>query len=77
MGNLMWYEWDNLESFNAWHDDICQTLGIPNEQTLNYTLPFEVKDKVIAVVNDSESDGLTITNLRPPKLILENDVNLS
>jgi hypothetical protein len=73
----MWYEWNDLESFSAWHTDICQNLGIPNDQTLDYTKPIQVNDKVIAVVNNSESNGLTATDLRPPKLIFENDVNLS
>ncbi len=67
----MWYEWDSLASFNAWHTDICQTLGIPNEQTLDYTKPFEVENKVIAVVHLSEADGLIPTELRPPKKIGE------
>ena len=66
----MWYEWDNLESFNAWHTDICEALGIPNEQTLDYTKPIEVDGKVIAVVHQSEADELTPTELRPPKKII-------
>jgi hypothetical protein len=27
----MWYQWDDLESFDAWHKEICENLGIPNE----------------------------------------------
>lgn len=67
----MWYEWDNLESFDAWHTIICQELGIPNEQTLDYTKPIEVENKVIAVVHPTEADNLTPTELRPPKKILD------
>jgi hypothetical protein len=63
----MWYEWDNLESFNDWHLDICNVLGIPDDQTLDYTKPIEVDGKVIAVVHQSEADGLIATDLRPPK----------
>lgn len=70
----MWYEWDSLEGFNAWHTDICLSLGIPNEQTLDYTKPIVIKDKVIAVVHLSEADGLTPTDLRPPKKIGNLDV---
>lgn len=72
----MWYEWDDLESFNAWHDNICQSLDIPNEQTLDYTKPIEVANKVIAIVHISEANGLTATELRPPDTFdLKTDIN--
>jgi len=61
----MWYEWENLEVFNNWHNAICESLGIPNEQTLTYTIPVLIDNKVIAVVHQSESAGLTLTDLRP------------
>lgn len=61
----MWYEWENLETFNAWHSAICVELGIPNVQTLTYTIPLEIEGKIIAVVHPTESDGLTETHLRP------------
>lgn len=61
----MWYEWENLQSFNAWHNTLCENLSIPNEQTLTYTIPLEIQGKVIAVVHPTESDGLTPTDLRP------------
>ena len=64
---MMWYEWENIESFDAWHNAICEALSIPNEQTLTYTIPVLVNDKVIAVVNQSEAAGLTLTDLQPPK----------
>lgn len=73
----MFYEWDNLESFNVWHDQICQSLKIPDEQTIDYTKPIVVEGKVIAVVHDSEAMGLTPTDLRPPKKIGEQNVDLS
>jgi hypothetical protein len=63
----MWYEWESIESFNEWHFAICQALGIPNEQTTDYTKPIIVDDKIIAVVHDSEATGLTPTDLRPKK----------
>ena len=67
----MWYEWDSLESFNTWHTSICSALGIPNEQTTDYTKPFEVDGKWIAVVHNSEATGLTPTNLRLPVRVVE------
>ena len=66
----MWYQWDAIESFNLWHNNICATLGIPNAQTLDYTKPVEVKGKFIAVVHQNEAIGLVATSLRPPKLVL-------
>jgi hypothetical protein len=69
----MWYEWDSLEVFNAWHASICEILGIPDEQTLDYTKAFEVEDKVIAVVHSSEADGLILTDLRPSTKIGEHE----
>lgn len=74
MGYLMWYEWNNLESFNIWHTHICLSLGIPNEQTLDYTKPVQAENKIIAVVNLSEANGLTPTDLRPVRTIGENIV---
>lgn len=71
MGLVMWYEWDSLEDFNAWHDAICITLGIPDEQTLAYTKAIAVDDKFIAVVHDAEAAGLTPTELRVPKRVIE------
>lgn len=69
MGYLMWYEWNDLESFNIWHINICQILGIPNEQTIDYTKPIEVEGKVIAVVHSEQAAGLISTDLRPPSVI--------
>ena len=25
----MWYEWETLEDFNSWHQNLCQSLGYP------------------------------------------------
>jgi hypothetical protein len=61
----MWYEWESLQSFNTWHNAICQSLGIPDAQTLTYTMPVQIDNKVIAVVHQSEAAGLTLTDLRP------------
>ena len=61
----MWYEFNSLEEFNVWHTEICESLGIPNEQTTAYTEAIEVEGKWITVVHDSEAAGLTPTELRP------------
>ncbi len=66
----MWYEWDSFEDFNTWHDAICITLGIPDEQTLAYTKAIAVEDKFIAVVHDAEAAGLTSTELRVPERVI-------
>jgi len=74
-----WYEWDSLASFNTWHEAIIVELGLPiisvNQatgkpqpnavETVRYTNPFEVEDKVIAIVEDAQSANLTATTLRP------------
>lgn len=61
-----WYEWDSLELFNVWHETIKIKLGIPDEQTEAYTSAQEVEGRWIAVVEDSDAEGLSITELRPP-----------
>jgi hypothetical protein len=77
----MWYEWESLESFNAWHDALCLSLGYPiysiNQQTgeidLNaqatvaYTSVYEINGKWIARVESDHADGLTETALRLPQ----------
>jgi hypothetical protein len=78
--NLMeWYEWDSLESFEQWHNEIKSELGLPapsenqssgeideNAQwTINYTEVVQVENKWIARVENRHSDGLTSTNLTP------------
>ena len=77
----MWYEWDSLESFNAWHDAICLSLGYPiysinqltgeidldAQATVAYTTPHEVDGKWIARVEAEYADGLTETALRLPE----------
>ena len=60
----MWYEFNSLEEFNSWHTTICESLGIPDEFTTEYTKAFEVDGKWIAVVHDNEATGLTPTELR-------------
>jgi hypothetical protein len=59
----MWYEWDSLESFNAWHKAICTSLGIPDELTTAYTVAYPVENKFIAFVEDAHSEGLVLTSL--------------
>jgi hypothetical protein len=65
MANI--YEWDNREDFDLWHNEIMSRKGIPDEVTFAYTLPLEVNGKIIASVDDKDSDGLTVTDLRPPR----------
>ena len=72
----MWYEWDSLEDFNAWHNAICLKLGIPDEQTTDYTKAVTVENKFIAVVHDAESEGLTSTLLRPPIRVIDETTSI-
>ena len=81
MGALManWYQWDSWVEFNSWQEQMCIELGYPlqpiNEATgeidpnaqptLIYTVGYEVENKIIAVVKESESEGLTPTILKP------------
>jgi hypothetical protein len=82
MGYLMaknFYEWDSLELFNVWHNNLKLQLGYPIENTNqatglgdgtfteSYTTPIQIDDKWIAVVEDTYADNLTLTNLRLPK----------
>jgi hypothetical protein len=82
MGHLMnWYEWNSLADFDLWHDALCLQLGYPiygvneatgqidetTQPTTIYTNAFCVADKFIAIVGDDYLEGLTVTELRPPK----------
>ena len=67
----MWYEWNNLEDFNAWHHPKCVELGIPNGLTTAYTQAYEVETKFIAFVEDEHAEGLTSTDLRLPSRVAE------
>lgn len=82
MGNLMWnwYEWETLDSFNVWHDNLKEQLGYPligyNQATgepqpesawvTEYTKAYPVEDKWIAVVETEYAKDLIPTNLRRP-----------
>ena len=73
-----WYEWESIEDFNAWHDALCVKLGYPLDsynqhsgqvdskaaKTSKYTNPILIENKVIALVESENADGLTITELR-------------
>jgi hypothetical protein len=72
----MWYEWNNLEDFNTWHDAKCVELGIPNGLTTAYTQAYEVETKFIAFVEDEHSEGLTATDLRLPKRVEDESLAL-
>ena len=81
----MWYEWNTVEDFNTWHDNLCnsfgypltavnQLTGLPNEnaqKVVKYTDVFEVEGKWIAIVEEEYATDLTQTELRRPKPILE------
>lgn len=74
-----WYQWNSWPEFNSWQDAICIELGYPlpsvNEATgqvdpdaqptLVYAVGYEIDEKIIAVVKDTEAEGLTPTILRP------------
>jgi myosin-crossreactive antigen len=76
-----WYEWDSIEAFNEWHEAIKIKLGYPligvNQATgekdfeacltTEYTNWFLVNEKFIAVVELENAEGLTKSNLTPPK----------
>lgn len=62
----MFYEFNSLEDFNTWHDNLCQSQGTLNEYTTGYTTATEVSGKWIAYVEDKYCAGLTETNLRIP-----------
>lgn len=62
------YQWNTQEDFNAWHEAIMAEKNIPNEDTFAYTLSVEVAGKVIATVENDDAEGLTLTDLRPPKI---------
>lgn len=78
----MWnfYEWSTEEEFNIWHDAIRKRLNYPlagyiqatgelDESaplTTEYTSVKLVQDKYIGQVEESEAEGLALTDLRPP-----------
>lgn len=78
---MNWYEWNTQEEFDTWHNVLCVQLGYPivsiNQltgepdydaaMTTKYTTPLKVNNKIIAIVEDQYTDGLTVTELRPPK----------
>ena len=75
----MWYEWDDLDSFNTWHNNLCQSLGYPlisvnqmtglpdenAQKTERYVDPVILNNKVIAFLTE-HTEGLTLSSLRPP-----------
>lgn len=77
----MWYEWNTLEEFNTWHDNLCtiigypitavnQATGLPDEnaqKVVRYTEVIEVDNKWIAWVDDQYKLDLVPTQLRRKK----------
>lgn len=75
-----WYEWQSLEDFNAWHEAIKAKLGLPKQSidingsacnpiVENYTGAIILEINVIAMVEDKHAENLTITQLRPIKVV--------
>lgn len=71
-----WYEWESLQDFNAWHEAIKAELGLPRLSidqrgefcepiVENYTSFIQIGSKFIAMVEDSYSQGLNVSELRP------------
>ena len=66
MGCLMYALFDSIETFDAWHEEVKKTLGIPDAfGTTNYTLPtdsvLEGSSAVWAYVdNDIDTTGLDL-----------------
>jgi len=74
----MWYEWSDLDSFNAWHDALCQSLGYPlisvnqltgepepnAQKTERYVDPVILEDKVVAFLTE-HNEGLTPSDYQP------------
>jgi hypothetical protein len=82
MGAVMswqWYEWDNTELFDTWHQEIKSQLGLPKLSVnsegneifpliAEYTEAVVSGSKVIAMVEEKYANDLVSTDLRPPKL---------
>jgi len=80
----MWYEFNSQAEFDAWHDAICEILGYPltpinqatgepdetAEKTTAYTTALEIEGKYIAFIEEDYAKGLSATDLRPVKPML-------
>ncbi len=76
----MYYEWNNVEEFNDWHNNLCQTLGYPligiNQQTgladetaqktTSYVDPIILEDRVVAWLEEY-TEGLVPSDYVPEK----------
>lgn len=81
----MWYEWNSIEEFNIWHDQLCSQLGFPliginlatgepdenAPKTTKYTNTIQVENKWIAFIEEQYSTNLTITDLRPQRIEIQ------
>ena len=79
-----WFQWDSLDEFNTWHENLMlslgypltpvnQATGIPDEtaqKTFTYTIAADVEGKWIAFVETEHAEGLTATDLRIPKRVI-------
>ena len=73
------YQFDSLEDFNVWHNELKKQLNYPLENinqgtglpngtfTDSYTTAIEIDNKWVAVVDEQYAEGLTLTDLRLPK----------
>lgn len=76
-----WYEWDDQQAFDVWHQAKIHELNLPQpsvnqatgevdetaQRTVAYTIGHEVEGKIIAIVEDEHAQGLTKTELRLPE----------
>jgi hypothetical protein len=80
MGHLMWRQWSDLASFDAWHDTACAALGIPHagynaatgelapdaQWTTAYTNPVVVAVDDVRAVVEPDVAALVPTGLGAP-----------
>jgi hypothetical protein len=80
-----WYEWESIEDFNTWHENLKQSLNYPlpaynqatgeeldsSQWTTEYTFAYQVEQKTIARVEQDKSEGLVLSDLRPPETNIE------
>lgn len=78
---MRWFEWESIEDFNVWHNAKIDELNLPAlsinqatgeidltaQKTVAYTTPHQVSGKIIAMVEDHHTEGLTETDLRLPE----------
>jgi len=75
----MYYEWTDIESFNKWHNALCEELGYPltsvnqatglpdetAQMTVRFVNPIIVENKVVAFLTE-HNEGLIPSDYQPP-----------